>query len=99
MTHNEYLEQLRVAGEKLREDPVKLKKFLRAVMGPPTKTLEGKEKENVMLLLAMTEPYKETNNQHSWTACYNVGGKEYHATYFPGDKDAPILDEILEEEE
>ena len=97
MTHNEYLERLRAAGEELRKDPVALKAFLRKVMGPPTKTLEGKEKEQILLLLAMMEPFKETNNQHSWTAYYNIGGKEYHATYFPDDKNAPILDEILED--
>lgn len=99
MTHEEYLQSLRDAHERIRKDPVKLKKFLREVMGPPTKTLTGNEKEKVMLLLTMAEPYKQTNNQQSWTDYYNIGGKEYHATYFPDDKDSPILDEILEDDE
>lgn len=79
--------------------PEEARAWIRSVMGPPHKTLEGDDKEKVMLLLAMTEPYKETNNQHSWTAYYNIGGKEYHATYFPEDKDGPIIDEMLTEEE
>ena len=90
---------MRKFNEELRNDPVRLKAFMRAVMGPPRKTLEGKDKEKVMLLLAMTEPYEQTNNQHSWTDYYNIGGKEYHATYFPEDKDGPIIDEMLPEEE
>lgn len=99
MNHAEYLDKLRTAGENLRKDPAKLKAFLRSVMGPPTRTLEGKEKEQIMLLLAMLDPFKQTNNQHSWTDYYMIGETEYHATYFPEDKDAPILDVLLEEEE
>ena len=99
MTNKDYLQQMREYHEDLRKDPVRLKAFIRSVMGPPSRKLEGKDKENVMLLLALTEPYKETNNQHSWTAYYNIGGKEYHATYFPDDKDSPIIDEMLPEEE
>lgn len=68
--------------EKLREDPVKLKKFLRNVMGPPKRTLEGKEREQVLLLLAMMEPYESSNNQHSWTDCYMIGNTEYHVISF-----------------
>lgn len=85
--------------EELRADPVRLKAFIRKVMGPPSKTLEGKDKENVMLMLSLTEPYKETNNQHSWTSYYNIGGIEYHATYFPEDDNSPIIDQMLPEEE
>ena len=99
MDNNEYLQKIRNYHEELRKDPVRLKAFMRSVMGPPSRTLEGNDKEKVMLLLAMTEPYKETNNQHSWTAYYNIGGKEYHATYFPEDDNGPIIDEMLPEEE
>jgi hypothetical protein len=67
--------------------------FLRKVMGPPRKTLEGKEREQVILLLAMTEPYKATNNQHSWTEYYMIGETEYHVTTFPGED--VIVDKIL----
>lgn len=98
MTNEEYLKRIRAHGAELRADPVKLKEFMRRVMGPPHKTLEGKDKENVLLMLALVEPYKETNNQQSWTAYYNLGGKEYHVTFFP-EADEPIVDEMLSEEE
>ena len=83
--------------EELRQDPVRLKAFLRSVMGAPSMTLEGKEREQVMLLLALTEPYKTTNNQHSWTEYYMIGETEYHITTF--SKDDVIVDKMLKEEE
>jgi hypothetical protein len=70
--------------------------FIRKVMGPPRKTLEGKEKNDIILLLAMMAPFKETNNQHSWTEYYRIGETEYHVTNFPNDE--VIVDEILKEE-
>ena len=78
-------------------NPQELKKFMRAVMGPPSKKLEGKEKEQVLLLLAMMEPYEESNNQHSWTECYMIGETDYHVTTFPGG--GVIVDQILPEDE
>ena len=76
------------------------KAFLRRVMGPPLKTLEGKEKEQILLLLAMIEPFNETNNQRSLTQYYMIGNKEYHVTYFPDDElPNPIVDEIINEDE
>jgi hypothetical protein len=80
----------------LKEDPAALKSFLRKVMGPPTKTLEGKEKEHVLILLALIEPFKQTNNQRSWTDYYMIGETEYHVTDFENEV---IVDEILKEEE
>ncbi len=71
--------------------------IIRKVMGPPSKTLEGKEREQILLLLAMTEPFKASNNQHSWTEYYTIGEIEYHVTTFPGDD--VIVEEMLKEEE
>lgn len=99
MSNDEYLESIRKYSEELQKDPVRLKAFIRSVTGPPSITLEGKEKEQTLLLLALTEPFKETNNQHSWTQYYMIGETEYHATYFPKDKNSPIIDKILPEEE
>jgi hypothetical protein len=73
------------------------KAFLRRVLGPPHKTLAGKEKEQILLLIAMLEPYKATNNQHSYTEYYMIGNTEYHATTFP-DGDI-IVDEMIKEDE
>lgn len=78
--------------------PVEAKAFLRKVMGPPTRQIDGQEKEHLLLMLALIKPFKETNNQHSWTAYYMIGDKEYHATYWPGE-DIPAIDELLKEEE
>lgn len=88
---------MREYSEELRKDPVRLKAFMREVMGPPYKTLEGDEKQHCMLLLNLTEPYKQTNNQQSWTDYYMIGETEYHVTYFPGSNE-PIIDQLLKEE-
>jgi hypothetical protein len=98
MTNEEYLERIRAHGAELRADPVRLKEFMRRVMGPPHKTLEGKEKEQTILLLQMIEPFKETNNQQSWTDYYMIGETEYQVTYFPGS-DEPIIDKMLPDED
>ena len=76
--------------------PEEAQVFLRKVMGPPRKTLEGKEREQVLLLLAMMDPYSSSNNQRSWTDCYRIGQKEYQVTTFP-DEDV-IVDLMLPEE-
>jgi hypothetical protein len=98
MTNEEYLKRIRAHGAELRKDPVKLKEFMRKVMGPPHKTLEGDEKQHTMLLLNLTEPYKQTNNQQSWTDYYMIGETEYHVTYFP-ESDEPIIDKMLPDED
>lgn len=76
--------------------PEEARSFIRRVMGPPTKTLENKEKEHVLLLLAMIEPFKATNNQHSWTEYYMIGETEYHVTTF--SKDDILVEEMLVED-
>lgn len=77
----------------LIKDPVKLKEFLRKVTGPPKRTLEGKEREQTLLLLAMIEPYEVSNNQISWTSCYKIGDKDYQVTSLTGFED--IVDLML----
>jgi len=86
--HKAYLEEL-------RNDPVRLTAFLRKVMGPPKRTLEGKEKNDIILLLALMEPFNATNNQHSWTEYYRIGEIEYQVTNFPDAE--VIVDEMLKE--
>ena len=83
---------MRAWGEELRKDPVRLKAFLRKVMGPAKRRLEGKEHNEMMLVFAMMNPVKETNNQHSWCAEYNVGGKVYNVHYFPDEE--PFIEEL-----
>jgi hypothetical protein len=73
------------------------KAFLRKVLGPPHRTLAGKDKDQILLLIAMIEPFKATHNQHSFTEYYMIGETEYHVTSFP-DSDV-IVDEMLKDEE
>ena len=76
--------------------PEEARVFLRKVMGPPKRTLEGDERDQVLLLLALMEPFKATNNQHCWTDYFLIGNTEYHVTTFPSA--AVIVDQLLEEE-
>lgn len=71
--------------------------FLRKVMGPPRKTLEGKEREQILLLIAMITSFNATNNQHSFTEYYRIGNKEYHVTAFPNEE--VIVDQMLDDYE
>jgi hypothetical protein len=75
--------------------PDEAREFLRNILGPPSRTLEGKEKEHILLLLVMIEPFKQTNNQRSWTDYYMIGETEYHVTTF--SKDDVIVDMMLTE--
>lgn len=67
--------------------------FVRKIMGPPKRRIEGKEHEQLMLMFSLMEPTRETNNQHSWCAEYVIGDKHYDVHYFP-DED-PFIEEYL----
>lgn len=70
------------------------KVFLRKVMGPDRKILEGQERENVWLMILMQdEPASFSNNQHSITEVYIFNQREYHVTYM--SEEEPIIEEIL----
>lgn len=77
----------------LSKDPAKLKTFLRKVMGPPRRSIVGQEYADIMLLLKLVEPFETSNNQHTWTDMFLLGGKTYCVTVFPGN-DPPELVEI-----
>lgn len=66
------------------------------IIRPNERTLEGKEREQILLLLALMEPYEQTNNQRSWTDHYMIGKKEYRVHYFPEDEN-PVVEEISNE--
>jgi hypothetical protein len=60
--------------------------FIRKVMGPPRRTLEGQEKENVWLMIQLIdEPTSVSNNQRTITEVYHLNQKEYQVTYFSTD--------------
>lgn len=67
--------------------------FIRKVMGPPKRVLHGEEHDRVWLMLQMAEPVRETNNQHSWCAEYNIGGIMYNVHYFPNED--PFIEQYL----
>jgi hypothetical protein len=66
--------------------------FLRRVMGPARRIIEGQEREHLMTVLALIQPTSDSNNQRFWTDVYHHAGKEYHHT--TGD-DMDQLEEIL----
>ncbi len=66
--------------------------WLRQIIGPPRRTLEGKEKEQILTMLALIGPTVTSNNQHSWSEDYIHGGMHWCVTYFPNEE--PIVEEI-----
>jgi hypothetical protein len=78
--------------ERLRNDPVALKKWLREIQGPEQRIIEGQEKEHLFTVFNLIEPSSESNNQRTWTTVYHHAGKEYHYTVGEGfDELAEIL--------
>jgi hypothetical protein len=82
--------------ENLQKDPAKLKAVLRAVIGAPSRTLEGKEYDNTWIMLLLIDPDSTSNNQHTLTEVYTMNRKTYHVTY--GLEDCPVIEEILEDD-
>lgn len=84
------------AHERIRNDPVQLKKLMRLVMGPDKRVINGDEKEHLLTVFRLIDPTEETNNQRFWTTVYHHAGKEYHLTESEGWDE---LAEILPDEE
>lgn len=95
MTVKTNLELIQEVAERIRNDPVELKKFLRKVMGPPKRVLEGDEREHMLTVFRLLEPIRQTNNQRSFTDEYVHAGKMYDVHYF---EDEVIVEEYLDEE-
>lgn len=69
--------------------------FIRKVMGPDRRVLEGAEREHMLTVLRLVEPIRTTNNQRSFTDEYIHAGKMYDVHYFD---DETVVEEILEDE-
>lgn len=69
--------------------------FIRKVMGPPRRVLEGAEREHMMTVFRLVEPISQTNNQRSFTDEYVHAGKMYNVTYFD---DETVVEEILKDD-
>jgi hypothetical protein len=78
--------------------PEQAQALLRRVQGPPRRILEGQERKDMLLMLALTEPVSNSNNQHAWTDVYHVGRQVFHVTSFSANED-DIVEEILPEDD
>jgi len=96
------LELLKEAGERMvqrmKDDPAYAKKFLRQIMGPPKRKLEGSEREHMLTVFNLIDPVESSNNQHVWTDVYAHAGKTYHVHFFDGSDEVEV-EEILPDEE
>lgn len=70
--------------------------FLRKVMGPPKRQLNGQERENLWLLIQMSTPVRLSNNQRTETEEYIIGENRYDVTY--GLEDEPIIEVYINED-
>ena len=60
------------------------REFIRRVMGPQRRELEGEEREQVLLMLAMLgKPTSTSNNQHSYSEDYVHAGRHWCVTTWP----------------
>jgi hypothetical protein len=96
MTHshltNEQWDQL---NERIKNDPEYAKALLKKILPAPKRMLEGKERENILLLMKIVGPVAKSNNQRFWYEKYVIGSKVYTVTY--GVEDQPIIEEHLNE--
>ena len=60
--------------------------------------IEGKEREQLVMLFQMMEPFESSNNQHSWTDQYRIGERVYHVHYFDGAEEA-LIEEYIKYED
>lgn len=72
--------------------PEEAQAFLRRVMGPPKRRLEGDEYRHMMMILSLKDPICSSNNQRFWTNEYEHNGRHYEITYVV--EDAPLLYEV-----
>jgi hypothetical protein len=73
--------------------PDEAQAFIRKIMGPPRRMLEGTEREQVLTMLALISPTVTTNNQHSWSEDYVQSGRYWCVTSFP---DGEVIVEEIE---
>ena len=92
------MSKMKVAPPRKFKTKEEAQAFIRSIMGPPHTELSGKEYDEVNLMLALLEPYKQTNNQRCWTDYYKIGNIEYHVTTWPGSSEPPTIAEYLPEE-
>jgi len=96
MTHEKYLERIRAHGAELRKDPEKLVAFLKSLgLLKKRRILQGEELEQVLTMLRLMGPGKESNNQHVWTESWRIGNVEYNYHTGSGINE---LEEVIDDE-
>ena len=92
------LDWIQEAADRIASDPIKLKEFMRKVMGPNQRIIAGQEREHLLTVFKLLEPSEESNNQRSWTTVYEHAGKTYHLTTGDGwDELAEILPDDIQQ--
>jgi hypothetical protein len=76
--------------------PEEARAWIRRVIGPPRRVLDGTEKEHMLTVFRLLEPFETSNNQRSFTEEYRHANKIYHVHYFEGETE---VEEILQDEE
>lgn len=93
------LKLMRKYHAELRNDPVKLKAFMISIGAyDKHRRVEGQEYDNLVLMFKMMVPEEQSNNQHTWTDTYHVGGRVYNVTYFPEEAE-PLIEEFIKYED
>lgn len=77
------------------DSPEDARVWLREILGPRTKVLDGREKEMTWTMLLLTEPVSSSNNQQTITDKYIVAGREFWHTTGDG---IDILEEVIEDD-
>jgi hypothetical protein len=72
--------------------PEEARAWIRSVMGPPRRRIEGEEYKHMMLVLSLKEPVRSSNNQRFWTDEYEHDGKRYDI--ITGVDNDPVLEEV-----
>ncbi len=75
--------------------PEEARAWIRRVMGPPRRVLEGAERDHMLTVFGLLEPFETSNNQRSFTEEYRHANKIYHVHYFEGETE---VEEILEDD-
>lgn len=71
--------------------------FLKSIGMKNRRVLEGKEREQMLTLLALVEPTNVSNNQRTFTETYFHAGKEYELTWgFSDVGPIPYVEEITD---
>lgn len=96
MTDKEYLQRMRDYHKKLRNDPVKLREFMKSIGAyKKRRVIEGEEQEKILTMLRLLGPGEQSNNQHTWTESWRVGNIEYN---IHSGKNFEELEEVIDDE-